>query len=83
MRHAAGKTLAGCRMSGSVAGSRPCGADNLAENPPVQSPLPFGRADTAALDTAVDRVRDTFGPTAVTRTALLGREAGEVPMLPD
>ncbi|QYG95738.1 DNA polymerase IV [Iamia sp. SCSIO 61187] len=56
---------------------------NLADNPPVQMPLPFGRVDTAALDSAVDHVRDTFGKTAVTRTVLLGRDAWEVPMLPD
>lgn len=56
---------------------------NLADSPPVQLPLPFGRADTSALDTAVDRVRDTYGKTAVTRTVLLGARDLEVPRLPD
>ncbi|MEZ5102122.1 MAG: DNA polymerase IV [Thermoleophilia bacterium] len=38
----------------------------------------------AALDTALDRVRDRFGAAAVTRATLLGRELGpSVPLLPD
>ena len=56
---------------------------NLADGPPVQLPLPFGRADASALDTAVDRVRDTYGKAAVTRTVLLGARDLEVPRLPD
>jgi DNA polymerase-4 len=56
---------------------------NLADNPPMQMPLPFGRADTAALDTAMDAVRDQFGKTAVTRTVLLGARDLEMPHLPD
>ncbi|HEU5152089.1 MAG TPA: DNA polymerase IV [Iamia sp.] len=55
----------------------------LVDNPPIQLPLPFGRADTSALDTAVDRVRDVFGKAAVTRTVLLGARDLEMPRLPD
>jgi DNA polymerase-4 len=56
---------------------------NLADSPPIQLPLPFGRADTSALDTAMDRVRDSFGRAAVTRTVLLGVRDREMPHLPD
>lgn len=56
---------------------------NLADNPPMQMPLPFGRADTSALDTAMDAVRDHFGKSAVTRTVLLGARDLEMPHLPD
>lgn len=55
----------------------------LADSPPVQLPLPFAHADTSALDTAMDAVRDQFGKAAVTRTVLLGRRDLEVPLLPD
>jgi DNA polymerase-4 len=56
---------------------------NLADSPPVQLALPFGRSDTSALDTAMDQVRDQFGKAAVTRTVLLGARDLEVPRLPD
>ncbi|GAA4475572.1 DNA polymerase IV [Rhodococcus olei] len=40
--------------------------------------------DAAALDTAVDTVRDRFGSVAITRAASLGRDRGvSVPILPD
>lgn len=55
----------------------------LTDNPPVQMALPFGKADATALDTAVDRVRASFGNGAVQRTVLLGRRQVEVPLLPD
>ena len=41
-------------------------------------------ARAAALDAALDEVRDRFGATAVTRAVLLGRDPGlDVPLLPD
>lgn len=53
----------------------------------VQLALPFDQhlVDTAALDTAVDKVRQRFGNQAVNRARLLGRSAEDatVPMLPD
>jgi DNA polymerase IV len=50
----------------------------------VQLALPFDRAASTALDTALDDVRDRFGSTAVTRAVLLGRDQGiSVPLLPD
>jgi len=57
---------------------------NLADDRPEQLALPFGRRSGPALDTALDDVRARFGSTAITRTALLGRDAGlTVPLLPD
>jgi len=57
---------------------------NLADDRPVQLALPFGRGSGTALDSALDDVRERFGPTAVTRTVLLGRDTGpSVPLLPD
>jgi DNA polymerase IV len=57
---------------------------NLADAPPVQLGLPFGRGSGEELDAALDEVRARFGPTAVTRAVLLGRDRGlEVPLLPD
>jgi DNA polymerase-4 len=50
----------------------------------VQLVLPFDEADTGALDTAVDSVRDKFGSSAITRAALLRHGTGlSVPLLPD
>jgi DNA polymerase IV len=50
----------------------------------AQLPLPFDRPDSAALDAALDEVGDRFGPSAVTRAVLLGRDQGlAVPLLPD
>lgn len=49
-----------------------------------QLELPFDELPTQALDTALDRVRDRFGSTAVTRGVLLGRDPGiSMPTLPD
>jgi DNA polymerase-4 len=46
--------------------------------------LPFERRDDAALDAALDEVRNRFGADAVTRAVLLGRSRGVVmPLLPD
>jgi DNA polymerase-4 len=46
--------------------------------------LQFDRQGGAALDDALDEVRERFGSTAVTRAVLLGRDPGlTVPLLPD
>jgi DNA polymerase-4 len=57
---------------------------NLDDADAVQLGLPFERHDGAALDAALDDVRDRFGSSAVTRATLLGRDPGiTVPLLPD
>jgi len=57
---------------------------NLDDDLPIQLTLPFERLDRRSLDAALDEVRNRFGPTAVTRAALLGRDHGlAVPLLPD
>jgi DNA polymerase IV len=57
---------------------------NLDDDRAVQLALPFDRHGGDALDSVLDEVRDRFGPTAVTRAVLLGRNQGlTVPMLPD
>ncbi|HEU0247551.1 MAG TPA: DNA polymerase IV [Gaiellaceae bacterium] len=57
---------------------------NLDDADRIQLVLPFDRPHEAALDAAVDLVRDRFGPAAVIRAALLGRDPGVVmPLLPD
>ena len=55
---------------------------NLEDEGSIQLALPFDR--TRDLDATLDRVRDRFGSTAITRGVLLGRDAGlSVPLLPD
>ncbi|HEX6235031.1 MAG TPA: DNA polymerase IV [Jiangellaceae bacterium] len=57
---------------------------NLADDNPLQLPLPFNERPRDALDLALDDVRDRFGSTSITRAALLGKDPGiEVPLLPD
>ena len=57
---------------------------NLADGRAVQLELPLGRGSRAALDDALDEVRDRFGSGAVTRAVQLGRDPGiSVPLLPD
>jgi DNA polymerase-4 len=57
---------------------------NLDRHGAVQLPLPFDPQDGAALDAALDGVRDRFGSAAVIRAALLHRGEGlSVPLLPD
>lgn len=57
---------------------------NLDDNGAIQLALPFARNASAALDAALDGVRDRFGSTAITRAVLLGRDQGlSMPMLPD
>ena len=57
---------------------------NLDNDDAVQLVLPFERHSCAALDAAVDEIRDRFGLDAVTRAVLLGRDRGlTLPLLPD
>lgn len=58
---------------------------NLCNDGAIQLALPLNRRHfDAALDEALDSVRDRFGTTAITRAVLLGRSQGiEVPLLPD
>jgi DNA polymerase-4 len=57
---------------------------NLDDSGAVQLTLPFDRHSGAALDAALDDVRERFGSGAVTRAVLLGRDQGlSVPILPD
>ena len=42
----------------------------------VQLALPFDRETASALDAVVDDVRDRYGPNALTRAVLLGRDLG-------
>jgi DNA polymerase-4 len=57
---------------------------NLADDTPVQLPLPFARRCELELDLAIDEIRERFGLDAVKRAVLLGRETGfAMPLLPD
>jgi DNA polymerase-4 len=57
---------------------------HLAGENSVQLELPLDWNDGARLDKALDAVRDRFGSAAVTRAALMGRDAGaSVPRLPE
>jgi DNA polymerase-4 len=57
---------------------------NLEDDGAIQLALPLGRERASALDAVLDRVRDRFGSTAITRAVLLGRDQGlSVPLLPD
>lgn len=50
----------------------------------VQLELPFDGIAVTALDSALDQVRHRFGPSALTRGVLLGRDPGlSMPTLPD
>jgi len=69
---AQGLTLVGISLSG------------LEDDRAIQLALPFERGHDAALDAALDEVRERFGRDAVTRAVLLGRSPGVVmPLLPD
>jgi DNA polymerase-4 len=55
---------------------------NLADEGAIQLSLPFN--GSRELDAALDRVRDRFGSSAITRGVLVGRDPGlAVPLLPD
>ena len=57
---------------------------NLDDDTEIQLVLPFDRHAGDALDAAVDEIRSRYGPTAVVRAVLLGRDQGfTMPMLPD
>ncbi|MDH4103941.1 MAG: DNA polymerase IV [Thermoleophilia bacterium] len=57
---------------------------NLEDSHAIQLVLPLDRRQDAALDAALDEVRDRFGSVAVTRAVLLDRNPGVVmPLLPD
>jgi DNA polymerase-4 len=57
---------------------------NLSDDAAIQLALPFGDRPTAALDLAVDRVRERFGSEAIGRAVLMGRDTDmTVPLLPD
>ena len=46
--------------------------------------LPLDGHDGVTLDAALDEIRERFGPNAVVRAVLLGRDHGlTVPLLPD
>ncbi|MBD0339288.1 MAG: DNA polymerase IV [Thermoleophilia bacterium] len=57
---------------------------NLDDDRAVQLVLPLDGHDGLALDAALDEIRERFGPDAVVRAVLLGRDQGlAVPLLPD
>jgi DNA polymerase-4 len=57
---------------------------NLDDGKTVQLALPLDGYGAAALDAALDEIRERFGPKAIIRAVLLGREDGmTVPLLPD
>jgi DNA polymerase-4 len=57
---------------------------NLDNDRTSQPELPFDQDSGAELDTALDRIRDRFGSSAVTRGSLVGSDPGlTLPMLPD
>ena len=57
---------------------------NLDDDRAVQLVLPLDGHDGVALDAALDEIRERFGPNAVIRAVLLGRDQGlSVPLLPD
>jgi DNA polymerase IV len=57
---------------------------NLADDTPVQLPLPLERRCVLELDLAVDEIRTRFGLDAIKRAVLLGRDTGfAMPLLPD
>jgi DNA polymerase-4 len=57
---------------------------NLVNEGEIQLALPLERPHDAALDAALDEVRERYGTDAITRAVLLGRTPGVVmPVLPD
>ncbi len=57
---------------------------SLDDDVPSQLVLPFERRSRDALDAVLDEVRVRYGPNAITRAVLLGRDQGlTMPLLPD
>ncbi|RAS70304.1 DNA polymerase-4 [Lentzea atacamensis] len=57
---------------------------NLSDEDTIQLMLPFDDHSPGALDSTLDRLKDRFGSSSVTRAAMLGRDPGiSVPLLPD
>jgi len=57
---------------------------NLDDDDNLQLALPLEAGSGTALDEALDRARERYGPNAVTRAVLLGRDQElTVPLLPD
>jgi DNA polymerase IV len=57
---------------------------NLDDDRAVQLLLPFGARSRAALDVALDSVRERYGASSVKRATLVNRDEGwSMPMLPD
>jgi DNA polymerase-4 len=57
---------------------------NLDDHESAQPELPFEESGAAALDAAMDGIRDKFGAAALTRAVLMGRDRGiAMPVLPD
>ena len=57
---------------------------NLDDDGALQLMLPLDGYSGTALDAAIDAVRERYGPGALTRAVLLGRDPGlTVPLLPD
>ena len=57
---------------------------NLDDDGALQLVLPLDGHDGITLDEALDEIRERFGPNAVLRAVLLGRDHGlSVPLLPD
>jgi len=57
---------------------------NLADDTPVQLPLPLERRCELELDVAIDEIRTRFGLDSIKRAVLLGRDSGlSMPLLPD
>ena len=58
--------------------------ENLDETDTVQMEFAFDDGESAALDAALDEVRERFGAGAITRASLVDGKGGlTVPMLPD
>jgi DNA polymerase-4 len=57
---------------------------NLHGDDAVQLALPFDQVSASTIDATLDRVRERYGSSAITRAVLLGRHQGlRVPLLPD